>query len=148
MGNPEPVEMDDAECDELLQRSATGVLSLSTPESEPPHAVPVSYGYDAVESVLYFRLAAGPNSEKGQLDGRAVTLTVYEEGRRHRSVVVQGQLEETTDEAIATETLAGLERVTIPLVDIFGEPPAEVTFAFYRLVPDRLTGRKETTTEP
>lgn len=146
MTGAEQIRMDGSECDELLERATAGVISFSTPDGEPPHALPVSFGYDAVESVFYFRLAEG-ESEKGPLDGRATTFTVHEHADEgHRSVVAQGALERTTNEEIATETLEGLERVTIPFVDIFGEPPAEVEFTFYRLVPDRLTGRKETTT--
>lgn len=62
------------------------------------------------------------------------------------SVVARGHLESTTDDETATEALAGLEGVTIPFVDIFGDRPADVSFSFYRLVPETLTGRRETTT--
>jgi hypothetical protein len=61
-------------------------------------------------------------------------------------VVAEGRLERTTDEEIATETLQGLDRVRIPLFDVFERPPGRVPFEFYRLVPDELTGRKESTT--
>jgi len=32
-------------------------------------------------------------------------------------------------------------------VDIFGDRPADVSFSFYRLVPETLTGRKEVVAE-
>jgi len=41
----------------------------------------------------------------------------------------------------------GFEGVTIPFVDIFGDRPADVSFSFYRLVPETLTGRKEVVAE-
>jgi hypothetical protein len=34
------------------------------------------------------------------------------------------------------------------MFDVFGKPPGEVDFEFYRLVPDELTGRKESRTGP
>lgn len=50
--------------DEFLGRGGTGVLSLSTDEG-PPHAVPVSYGYESAETIFYFRLAAGKSRSSG-----------------------------------------------------------------------------------
>lgn len=141
--------MTEDECDELLEQVTSGVLSLTTGSDEPPHSLPVSFGYDAVASTFYFRIADHPESQKGDLGGRPVSFVTYDhdDSGEYRSVVAQGTLEPTVDDDIATETLTGLERVTIPYVDIFGEPPGDVDFEFYRLVPDRLTGRKETTTE-
>lgn len=150
MTEPEFVEMTDQECERLLAGTDTGVLSLSTTGDSPPHSFPVSFGFDEVEAEFYFRLADGKHGQKGALADRPVTFVTYEQdddAGEYRSVVAQGTLESTTDDDIATETLAGLERVTIPYVDIFGEPPSEIDFEFYRLVPDALTGRKETTTE-
>ncbi len=144
------VHMDETECVELLERKRTGVISLATRPEEPPHSLPVSFGYDTVESTFYFRIADTRDSEKGDLHDRAASFVVYDHGsetEQYRSVVAQGILEETTDEGIATETLDGLERVSIPFVDIFGDPPSEVDFTFYRLVADQLTGRKESPTE-
>jgi nitroimidazol reductase NimA-like FMN-containing flavoprotein (pyridoxamine 5'-phosphate oxidase superfamily) len=149
MADHNSVTMDDDERDAALASASTGVISFSTDVDEPPHSIPVSFGYDPVESVFYFRLAAGDDRAKGELAARNVSFVVHhrdEETGDWGSVVASGQLERTTDEEIATATLEGLQRVTIPYVDIFGEPPSEVEFAFYRLVPDRLTGRRETTT--
>lgn len=146
MTDESQVTMDDSERDAVLAATETGVLSLSSPADEPPHSIPVSFGYDSVESVLYFRLAADDESEKGSLDGRSVSFVTYgrdEESGDWQSVVAHGTLERTRDEEIAIETLEGLERVTIPLVDIFGEPTSDVDFEFFRLVPETLTGRRE-----
>ena len=147
---PAEIQLSDSERDAFLTRAGTGVLSLSTPSDKAPHSVPVSFGYNADQSAFYFRIADLPPEEKGELDGRAVTFVTYdrdEEIGGYVSVVAQGTLESTTDDEIATEALAGLEGVTIPFVDIFGDRPADLDFSFYRLVPETLTGRKEGKTE-
>ena len=137
------VELEAKERDEFLGDGGVGVISFSTGSEGPPHSIPVSYGYDAVETTFYFRLAVGPDSKKGDVDGRPVSFVVHGDGEEPwRSVVASGRLEPTTDETIATETLQGLERVRIPLFDVFDRPAAAVPFDFYRLVPDELTGRK------
>lgn len=148
MTDTDTVAMDEAELTTFLDAHESGVISLATSGEEAPHSLPVSYGYDATASTFYFRLAVGSDTEKGDLADRAVSFVVHGTGEdgSWRSVVATGRLEATTDEGIATETLEGLERVTIPFVDIFGEPPREVAFEFYRLAPETLTGRKETST--
>lgn len=141
-------EMDATERDDFLGTGGTGVVSFSTTGDEPPHTVPVSYGYDAAESNFYFRLAVGSDSAKADPAGRAVSFVVYgHEADGWRSVVATGSLEATTEASIATDTLQGLERVHIPLVDVFGEPPKDVPFEFFRLVPAELTARREDRTE-
>jgi uncharacterized protein len=137
------VEMEADKRDEFLGRGGIGVISLSVPGDEGPHSVPVSYGYDAAETTLYFRLAVGADSRKGDLYDRAVSFVTYGREDGWRSVVARGRLEETTEEDIATRTLAGLDRVEIPLVEAFDEPTRTVSFEFFCLVPEELTGRKE-----
>jgi nitroimidazol reductase NimA-like FMN-containing flavoprotein (pyridoxamine 5'-phosphate oxidase superfamily) len=146
MSERDPIELTEDERDEFLGRGGTGVISLSSGMDEPPHAIPVSYGYDATEETFYFRLAVDEESEKGDLSGRQVTFVVYGQNDDWRSVVAKGSLRETTDDDIAATALSGLERTHIPLVDIFGRPPRQVVFEFYQLVPDSLTGRREVRT--
>ena len=137
-------QLSEEDRDEFLGNSGTGVLSLSTASDESPHSLPVSYGYDPVESMFYFRVASGPDSEKGELAGRAVSFVTYDQvDGRWISVVAKGTLRETTDNSISLEALEGMERVHIPLVDIFGQPPGTVEFEFYQLDPDVLTSRSE-----
>jgi nitroimidazol reductase NimA-like FMN-containing flavoprotein (pyridoxamine 5'-phosphate oxidase superfamily) len=139
------VEMDRDAVDSLLGRSGTGVISLSTSSSDPPHSVPVSYGYDAEDGAFYFRIAAGPDSEKGDIAGRPASFVVHDTlDDRWQSVVARGHLSSIEEED--SQALAGLERVHIPLVDIFGQRPGTVDFEFLRLVPDELTGRAESST--
>ncbi|TKX82903.1 pyridoxamine 5'-phosphate oxidase family protein, partial [Halorubrum sp. SS5] len=79
-----------------------------------------------------------------------VTFVAYgRDDGRWKSVVASGRLVSTSDDASATESLAGLERTAeIPIVDVFGEPTSEVAFEYYRLDPERLTGRAERAMEP
>ncbi|TKX57387.1 pyridoxamine 5'-phosphate oxidase family protein [Halorubrum sp. SS7] len=150
MTDADAVRMTDDERDEFLGRSGTGVLSLSTDGDGPPHSVPVSYGYDPVEETFYFRLAVGADSGKANAADRGVTFVAYgRDDGRWKSVVASGRLVSTSDDASAIESLAGLERTAeIPIVDVFGEPTSEVTFEYYRLDPERLTGRAERAMEP
>lgn len=143
-----PATLTDEERDDLLGNGGTGVISLSTAADTPPHSVPVSYGYDPTKSVFYFRLAVGPDSQKGDLDDRPATFVTYgtDEGR-YRSVVARGRLENVDSDAVGTAALDGLDHVDIPLVDIFDEPTRVVSFEFLRLVPDELTTRAETPSE-
>ncbi|QLH77132.1 pyridoxamine 5'-phosphate oxidase family protein [Halosimplex rubrum] len=144
MTDAEEVEMDAAAVDQFLGSGGTGVLSLSTEGDEPPDAVPVSYGYDAERRVFHFRVSLGHEDDPGDLSGRAVTFVAYGDGDgRWRSVVARGRLQNVDEEGIATETLAEMERVDIPLVDVFEEPLRMVSFDFFRLDPDEFTGRRE-----
>lgn len=148
MTEPQHTTLSVDEREAFLRDGGTGVLSFSTREDDAPHSIPVSYGYDAVEADFYFRLATGDDSEKWPPEERPVTFVAYgREDDRWVSVVASGNLHETTDSEVADETIAGLERVHIPFVDIFGDPPADVQFQFYRLDPDSLTARGETPTE-
>ncbi|WP_232701262.1 pyridoxamine 5'-phosphate oxidase family protein [Halobacterium wangiae] len=146
MSTDSPVEMDGAERDAFLGNGGTGMISLSTSGDEPPHAIPVSYGYDATERTFYFRLAAGDERARGNLKERPVAFVTYGENDGWQSVVARGYLEDIHEDAIATQTLEGLGRVDIPLVDIFHVPLREVGFEFYRLVPEELTARREVST--
>ena len=85
MSDLDAVRMDEDERDEFLGRAGTGVLSLSTADGDPPHSVPVSYGYDPVEAVFYFRVAVGEGSGKAE---RVEELAALAEGHRHYLVEV------------------------------------------------------------
>ena len=147
MNRTESIEMDADERDSFLGTGGTGVISFPRADGNPPHSVPVSYGYDHSEAVFYFRLAVGSDSDKRDAGGSSVTFVVYgQDDDVWRSVVVTGHLEETSEASVATESLEGLQRVNIPLVDIFGRPTKDVPFGFYRLAPDEITARKESST--
>jgi nitroimidazol reductase NimA-like FMN-containing flavoprotein (pyridoxamine 5'-phosphate oxidase superfamily) len=137
------VAMTATERDEFLGRGGTGVLSLASGEG-PPHSVPVSYGYDSSAETFYFRLSVGADRSKGELADRPVSFVTYDEtADGWRSVVASGRLEDVESEGIGTETLAGLDKVDMPLIEMFESPVRAVSFEFYRLVPEELTGRAE-----
>lgn len=152
MTDAEEIEMGAEAVDRFLGNGGTGVLALSTAEDEPPDSVPVSYGYDPEDRVFYFRISVDHGDEPGDLAGRAVTFVAYGDGDgdgdgdgagRWQSVVARGRLQATDEEGIGTETLAEMERIDIPLVDVFEEPLRMVSFDFFRLDPDEFTGRTE-----
>lgn len=137
------VRMSDEERDAFLGNGGTGVLSFSTGD-DPPYSLPMSYGYDADTEHFHYRLSFPEGGGKDHLVDRPVTFVTHrrtDEG--WRSVVATGELEELSE--LPYESTARQERwnVTIPLVDIFGEPPDEMSFREFRLVPETLSGRKE-----
>lgn len=147
MRNTESIKMGEEKRDAKLGIGGTGVISFSRPDDAPPYSIPVSYGYDATETAFYLRLAVDPDSAKSGISDQSVTFVVYgQEDDEWWSVAAAGRLEKTTEDSIATETLQGLQRVHIPFVDIFGTPSEDIQFEFYRLAPDELTTRKESTT--
>lgn len=147
MSADSPVEMDVEERDEFLGNGGTGVISLALSTDDPPHTIPVSYGYDATDTTFYFRLSTGGERSKGNLADQPVSFVTSSEDGRWRSVVARGHLKDVDDDAIATESLDGLDRVDIPFVDVFHRPLREVDFDFYRLQPDELTARVESKTD-
>lgn len=59
--------MNPDERDAFLGTGGTGVISFATTGDEPPHSIPVSYGYDGSEVTFYFRLAVDAEATKGML---------------------------------------------------------------------------------
>ena len=144
-----PAELTADERNAFLGSHGSGVISLSTGEDDAPHSVPVSYGYNPGERSFFFRLAVGPDHAKSDLVDRPVSFVVYDNtDDGWWSVAASGRLESTTEDSVATDALAGMEGIEIPLVDIFGDRPANAAFEFFRLVPESLTARKESSTAP
>jgi nitroimidazol reductase NimA-like FMN-containing flavoprotein (pyridoxamine 5'-phosphate oxidase superfamily) len=141
--------MDDDEMADFLGTGGTGVISLPAGTNDPPHSVPVSYGFDDTDGHFFFRLAVGEDSAKGDLaDGGPVTFVTYREtGEGWQSVVAAGDLEPVDEVDVSSGVLESLRRSEIPMIDVFDRHPREVTFRFLRLAPDELTGRTETTAD-
>ncbi|MFC7080600.1 pyridoxamine 5'-phosphate oxidase family protein [Halorussus caseinilyticus] len=138
------VQLTEQERDEFLGTGGTGTLSFATDETEPPFSLPVSYGYDADAGSFYFRLAFPENSGKRSVVDHPVTFVTHDRtDRGWRSVVATGELEDVTDRDYDSAAVQGMWAVDIPKVDVFEDPPEEVSFRQFRLVPERLTGRKE-----
>lgn len=132
------------ELERFLEPGGTGVLSFATDPEDPPYALPVSYGYDVDHGSFYFRLAVPSESGKEPVLDRPATFVAYEQvDEEWRSVIATGALEEVTDAPYTSSALQGMWSVEIPLVEMFERPTRELTFRYFRLVPDRITGRKE-----
>ncbi len=144
MSNSPPAELADTERDARLSPGGTAVMSFSETDTGPPHAVPVSYGYDPAETAFYFGLGVDFNSAKAAVLPCEVTVVVHgrDEGEWW-SVVAKGTLEETPQTEISTETLRGIQNTHIDFGDLFSPRKKEMRFAFYRLEPNELTTRTE-----
>lgn len=141
------VQLSDDERNEFLGTGGTGVLSFATPGEEPPFSLPVSYGYFADTTSIYFRLSVPEGSRKPDLVDNPISFVVHRETEAGwRSVVATGHLEEVTDAPYESATLQGMWAVDIPTVDVFERPPSEIPYRTFRLIPDDLTGRKEVDT--
>ncbi len=138
------IQMTEDELDGLLGDGGTGVLSFSTSSDEHPHSIPTSYGYDAESGHFHFRLAFPPDSKKTDLIDRPVSFVTHSQtDEGWQSVVVAGELKDLAERTHESAAVQERWAVSIPFVDIFEESPDDVNFRQYRLVPDKLTGRKE-----
>lgn len=138
------VQLSEQERNELLGTGGTGTLSFSTEIEDPPFSLPVSYGYDGDAEHFYFRLAFPPDSSKAEVVANPVTFVTHAQtDDGWRSVVAVGTLDDVTDMDYESAAVQGMWAVDIPEVDVFDRPPEEVPFRQFRLVPERLTGRKE-----
>lgn len=138
------VQMTNEEMNGFLGEGGTGVISFSKDGDDPPFSIPVSYGYDRSSGDFYYRLSLLPGGEKAEFLDEPATFVVHtrtDEG--WRSVVASGRLEGVADSPYESTAVQGMWAVQIPKIDIFDRPPEDVTFRTFRLVPDRITGRKE-----
>lgn len=141
------VEMDEERVVEFLRNGGTGVASFARGTEEAPHSIPVSYGFDAETGHLFFRFAFGPDSAKRDVVSAdtPVSFVTYDDPEgRWESVVATGRLESVDDVDVAEGVLESLRRVDIPMVDVFETEPRTLSFEFFRLDPETLTGRTET----
>ncbi|WP_435344822.1 pyridoxamine 5'-phosphate oxidase family protein [Haloarchaeobius sp. HRN-SO-5] len=137
------IQLSEDERNAFLENGGTGVVSFSTDSDDPPYSLPVSYGYFADRNHFHFRFALPPDSTKDHLLDRPVSFVVHgETDEGWRSVVATGTLEELSDLPYESSALQERWAVDIPVVDIFEEPPDEVTWREFRLVPDSVSGRK------
>ncbi|ELY45163.1 pyridoxamine 5'-phosphate oxidase family protein [Natronorubrum sulfidifaciens] len=127
------------EIDAFLREQGSGVLSLT--DGAETYAVPESFGYDGGD--LYFQLVSEPDSEKLAFieTTDVATLTVFTDTPA-RSVLVRGPLESVPDADRARASSAIAANATIPTLNVSPDSPTEaLSFEFYRLVPQDLTGR-------
>lgn len=136
------------EIDEFLGRGGTGVIAFATEPEEPPVSIPVSYGYNADLEAFYFQLSFPRESRKEDLIPRHVSFVVHEEtDDGWRSVVATGRLEEISESPYESAAIQGMWAIEIPIVEIFDRPWTEVTFRYFLLEPETVTGRAEVPSE-
>ncbi|QLG50831.1 pyridoxamine 5'-phosphate oxidase family protein [Natrinema halophilum] len=138
------LQMTDEEMAEFLGRGGTGVISFAQDPSDPPVSIPVSYGFNQDEQLFYYQLSFPRDSRKGELVEKPVSFVTYDEtDRGWQSVIATGTLEDLEDKPYESATIQGMWAIQIPRVDIFERPREEVTFRFFSLDPEMLSGRKE-----
>jgi nitroimidazol reductase NimA-like FMN-containing flavoprotein (pyridoxamine 5'-phosphate oxidase superfamily) len=143
------VVMDDDELTAFLAGGGTGVLSFSTAADESPYSLPVSYGYSEPDGPFFFRLAFPTDGGKAEfVDGPVTFVTHRETDGGWQTAVATGTPEEGAEAEYDTDALQEMWSVEIPLVEIFERPTTEVTFRYFRLDPEQISGRKETTARP
>ncbi|ELY60834.1 pyridoxamine 5'-phosphate oxidase family protein [Natronococcus jeotgali] len=143
------VQLSADEMNEFLGRGGIGVLSFGRGADEAPFSIPVSYGYNPDEAAFYYRLSMTEESEKADLVDRSVSFVAHREtDEGWRSVVADGRLAEIEDSPFEPGDLHGMWAIEIPIVDIFERPLRDVSFRFFRLEPEAMTGRKEVRTDP
>ncbi|RXK49001.1 pyridoxamine 5'-phosphate oxidase family protein [Halorientalis pallida] len=138
----------DGEIETFLGRGGVGALSFATGSDRPPVLRPVSYGYNAATGNLFFKLSVPSGAEKRAVLDNPVAFTTF--GRvdgRWWSVVATGSLEVLDELPYDASAVHELWDVRIPAVDIFDRPRDEVAFRTVRLVPDRVSGRREVPSE-
>ncbi len=139
-----PTTMSDDEIDSFLGSEGYGVLAF---DGESPYAIPMSYGYDAGERVLYMHLAAFDGSEKqARLErSAAVSLVVsrYARPDQWRSVIVDGALSPLSrDEVRQRDVLEVFAESDLASVDVFSQDTASISFDWYVLEPATISGRQ------
>lgn len=126
--------MDSIQITEFLQDQATGVLALA--KDSDAYAVPVSFFYDGEQQCVYLRLGYAPGSQKrryGEGTDHA-SLVVYDDtDEGWTSVVIEGHLEETSDNTLDAALEEHGEQLDIPYVRIFDRPTDEVEFRTVRI---------------
>lgn len=135
--------MTDEAVDAFLGTHETGVLSLA--REDDPYAIPISYGYDSTDRVVYLRLVSTPESEKRQfLDSSpSARLVVYDEqDETYRSVVATGPLEAIPPAELTPEQIAQYGDAKRPLFEIWARDKQDLDIELYRLEPESLSGRR------
>ncbi|MCL9816693.1 pyridoxamine 5'-phosphate oxidase family protein [Natronocalculus amylovorans] len=146
MDSQQSVSLSEDELEMFLGTGGTGTLAFGTDRSEPPYAIPVSYGFDSETRQFFFRLAHAPRSDElpSKPTQNPVTFVTFSETPTGwHSAIASGTLTGISEPAVDDVAAEALRRIHIPLVDIYDHPTKEVEFAFFRLDPETLSGRKE-----
>lgn len=137
--------MDDAEIDERLRSTGTGVLSFA--DGDAGYGIPLAHHYDGDH--LYFRLGVTEDSRKRRLldGGGPVSYAVYDteetadaRGLESWSVVVSGTLARIPESEHERFDTAEINRQFTP-IRVFDEDVDEMEIVIVRLDADAVTGR-------
>jgi hypothetical protein len=136
--------MSAGEIDTFLESTGHGILVF---DGSPPYAIPMSYGYDADERRVYMQLSDYEGSEKQtRLEASArVSFIVarYARSDRWRSVVIDGRLTPLADSTVdRSDILEVYAQSDIATLDVFTEDSSNISFGWYVLEPDDLSGRQ------
>jgi len=139
-----PTTMSDEQIDAFLESEGFGVLSFS---GDPPYSIPMSYGYDSADRLLYLHMSSYDGSEKRSRldDSDAVSLAVtqYDRPDKWRSVLVDGTLTKLSDEeARDRDVLTAYADSKLASVDVFERDLSDISFYWYLLTPSEISGRR------
>lgn len=126
--------MDSIEIREFLQDQGTGVLALA--KASDAYAVPVSFFYDGEQQCVYLRLGYASGSQKRRYAKATdhASLVVYDDtDEGWKSVVIEGHLEEISDNTLDSALEEHGEQLDIPYVRIFDRPTDEIEFRTVRI---------------
>lgn len=127
--------MTEAEVEERLRASETGVLALA--DGDDAYAVPVSVHYDGDRILVRVsRHGDDPGLKESFIEAtETATFVLHDAGDDAWSIVVRGRLEvsDALDEADINERFGPFH--------VFDENVDEVDFTIYELVPNEVTGR-------
>lgn len=138
--------MDDAELEERLHTSQTGVLSLS--KEDDAYAIPLAHFFDG--SGLYFRLGRTEDDTKWRFLETTETACYVLYGTEPTegpdeleswSIVVTGRLEEVPESEYDRFDTAAINRDFTP-IRVFDEAIDDIEITIVKLEIDAMTGRK------
>jgi len=138
------MEMSDRERDGFLREQGVGVLSLA--RDRRSYAFPVSYGYDASESLVAVMLGYAPDSEKrGWVEETEVaTLVAHEmcDDGEAASVVVRGALVEADDDEVGDCYEAMSENAEFTVGHESGARLEDTEYVVHRFEIESAVGRR------
>lgn len=132
-------ELTRTQMDERLRSTGTGVLALTN--GTETYAVPESFGYDG--ECVYFQFVHHDDSRKmAFLETTDVATHVVYTTRPAASVVIRGPVERVPSEERERAAAAMAENGEVPTLNVDpSRDTDELSFEFYRLVPEEITGR-------
>jgi len=140
-------EMAREDVDRVLNREGFGMLAMS--DGTTPYVIPMSFGYDGTACHIQMSETGRKNDVIAENPHASLSvLSIDDDSGSSESVVVEGLLEPVpeTDLAEAMAALAGNAEFGSDL-SVWGVPVKDVELGVYRLVPERVSGRRFGTAE-